>query len=272
MKISKSYLKQIIKEEIEKQVSSTRKSIVITPEEFLSLTTTPEEYERLAKNYNAYLKGSYDPFKLAKEVNEEPYLVIDNNGKVINHEGRNRAYILKQKKINSYEVNISFPKGFDINKPNLMIFGQYDDEKSITINKKEEENVNIDFSSLLGEYIMPNIDLNDIKLNKLKYESDPRNILFKKIINLYNSINDDLRKKVPNPSEEEKREIFRNALQTVKDGVSQFIVYQIVDGKPKTDRELKIVVGRGPHDIAIKPNTTYGIPLEQFKSFVVTKG
>lgn len=143
MKITKLRLKKIILEEIEKISEDNRKqkTIIITPKQFLDLTTTPKIMSELEKRFENL---SYDPFKISKE---SPYLTLDHNGKVLSHEGRLRAFILNKQNINNYEIDINYPSSLNINKNNLMLFNQFDEEKSITINK-DQNNKEINISQL----------------------------------------------------------------------------------------------------------------------------
>lgn len=207
MKITKLRLKKIILEEIEKISEDNRKqkTIIITPKQFLDLTTTPKIMSELEKRFENL---SYDPFKISKE---KPYLTFDHNGKVLSHEGRLRAFILNKNNVDAYEVDINFPSSFDINKNNLMLFNQFDDEESITINKSD---VKSDIKNDIPK--MP--DFTGIYENRLK--------LNEKIKNIYNFL-------IKNSSKEE-------VVNTLNDELSKYTVYELVDGRRKEERPLSI--------------------------------
>jgi hypothetical protein len=77
---------------------------MISPDDFLALTTDAEELERIIKNPS--VKGQFDFAKM--ETNPSLSINIDNtgNGKVIEHEGRNRAYAAKLSDIKKIPVDI----------------------------------------------------------------------------------------------------------------------------------------------------------------------
>jgi Mg2+ and Co2+ transporter CorA len=141
MKISKSYLKQIIKEELQNLTESITTTIKMSPDDFLALTTTPEIMTDIEKRYDNVLKTGDDPFK---KTTHKPHLKVDEHGQVIGHEGRLRSYILKQKGQKLFDVDIISPSGFDVFKPNLMLFGQLDKEVSVTLNKSTEQKHSFD--------------------------------------------------------------------------------------------------------------------------------
>ena len=204
MLISKSYLQQIIKEEIQKLNEGEQlkdKTIIITPKQFLDLTTTPKIMSELEKRFQNL---SYDPFKISKE---KPYLTLDHNGKVLSHEGRLRAFILNKNNVDTYQVDLNFPNSLDINKNNLMLFNQFDDEKSITLNKSDIKNDIPEMLDFTGFYE------NRLKLNE-------------KIKNIYNSL-------IKNSSKEE-------VVNTLNDELSKYTVYELVDGRRKEERPLSI--------------------------------
>lgn len=221
MLISKIYLKQIIKEEIKKlkeQESLKKNTITITPKQFLDLTTTPNVTAELEKRFE---KLSYDPFKVSREV---PYLTLDHNGKVKSHEGRLRAFILNKKGVDAYKVDINYPNSLDINKNNLMLFNQFDDEKSITINKSDAES---DISEIP--------DFTGIYESRLKLSDNIKNI--------YNSL-------IKKSSKEEVINKFNDELQ-------KYTVYELVGGTRKEERPLKIKM-ESIYNIKIyNPNSQY---------------
>lgn len=168
MKISKNYLQKIIKEEINRLVkvnhlnessdSTKETKIKMSPMDFLNLTTHENDIplKDIEKRY--YFKVDSIKQKLEKsginpersqelakqeladglESTEIPFLVINKDGKVINHEGRLRSYyynFIKQPKKNNIDVTIYHPANLDVTKPNIILRNQFDDEISITINK-----------------------------------------------------------------------------------------------------------------------------------------
>lgn len=204
MLISKNFLKQIVKEEIQKlkeEQQLKEKTITITPKQFLDLTTTPKIMSELEKRFENL---SYDPFKISKE---KPYLTLDHNGKVLSHEGRLRAFILNKNNVDTYQVDLNFPSSLDINKNNLMLFNQFDDEKSITLNKSDIKNDIPEMLDFTGFYE------NRLKLNE-------------KIKNIYNSL-------IKNSSKEE-------VVNTLNNELSKYTVYELVDGRRKEERPLSI--------------------------------
>lgn len=208
MLISKNFLKQIIKEEVQKlkeEQQLKEKTITITPKQFLDLTTTPKIMSELEKRFQNL---SYDPFKISRE---KPYLTLDHNGKVLSHEGRLRAFILNKNNIDTYQVDLNFPNSLDINKNNLMLFNQFDDEISITINKS-------DIKGDIKNDIPTMPDFTGIYENRLK--------LNEKIKNIYNSL-------IKNSSKQE-------VVNTLNDELSKYTVYELVDGRRKEERPLSI--------------------------------
>ncbi len=141
MKISKKFLKQIIKEEIESlhEIDDLIQThIKLKPSEFLDLTTG-EKYPKSA--LEARLESAKkDIASKGKDLKKElskaiPSLVLDFNGKVTNHEGRMRMYYFENYESNNpREVLIIHPKSLDLSKPNLMLHNQFGEETSVQLN------------------------------------------------------------------------------------------------------------------------------------------
>jgi len=92
MKISKTLLKQIIKEELQKIAETVEGkwydevTLRMNATDFLKLTTNEE--------INAYLKKRFEQEKMQYSPARAGtlFLYVDNDGTVLSHEGRNRAY------------------------------------------------------------------------------------------------------------------------------------------------------------------------------------
>ena len=75
----------------------------IRPDDFLALTTDAEELERITNNPS--ISGKYDAEK-AGTLSLAIELDGSGNGKVVNHEGRNRAFVAKQSGLERVPLNI----------------------------------------------------------------------------------------------------------------------------------------------------------------------
>jgi len=192
MKITKSYLKQIIKEEIESlhevdEIIETH--IKLKPSEFLDLTTG-EKYPKSALEARLeYAKKDIASKQkdLKKELSKSiPSLTLDFNGKVIDHEGRMRMYYFENYENNiPKEVLIIHPKSLDLSKPNLMLHNQFGEETSVQLNKQQQQNIELSQIEKLVN-LTPDIlsgKMRDIVLNLTK----EKNISKEEAANLLNN-------------------------------------------------------------------------------------
>lgn len=234
MKISTKYLKLLIKEEIKKINEGEQlkqKTIIMSPQQFLDLTTTPQIMDELQKRFKNL---KYDPFTKAME---SPNLVLDQNGKVINHEGRLRAFILNNNKINTYEVKVYYPSKFDIEETNLMLFNQFDDEKSTTINKVDN-NDNISIPNLSGIYDS-RLKINDILYPVFDYLS--------------------------------KTLSRQDVVSTLNNELDKYSIFEIENDKRNENKILKIRL-KSKHDIQIyNPNAKFYYPYPTDKKIELVK-
>ena len=79
----------------------------MTPQEYLSLTTKDAEHQKRIADESQKL-GGFDIKKFQAE--HLPYLDVNEKGKVVDHEGRHRAYLLQQAGVKRFPVVISVPK------------------------------------------------------------------------------------------------------------------------------------------------------------------
>lgn len=219
MLISKSYLKQVIKEETEKIFNNKETEIQMSPSEYLNLTTHEvhfpltdiiKRYEfRVNKIAERLKKEGIDSDKAVYMAKQEiangleqakmPALVINKDGKVVNHEGRLRSYyygFIKQPKKEKIPVTLIHPANVEVKGADLILKNQFDDDKSITLN--QEKNIksldldslkkinNVEQSRLSG--IFREIVSNLIKQNQISTD-DAVNFLNKELKN-YNVILD----------------------------------------------------------------------------------
>jgi hypothetical protein len=151
MKITKSYLKQIIKEEMQNIIESdfdysyafNEEVIVEMPsQDFIDLTFEPKENPRIEKE----TKEKLEKYKQSLKSSELPFLFLDSQGKVRAHEGRHRAYanILINGPEAKFQINIKI-QGItyqELLKSGRMIIGQFDtsirkDPKQYKISKEK---------------------------------------------------------------------------------------------------------------------------------------
>jgi hypothetical protein len=78
----------------------------MSPKEYLSLTTRDEEHQKKIGEQSSKL-GNFDIKKFQSE--HLPYLDVNEKGKVVDHEGRHRAYLMQRAGINKFPVVISVP-------------------------------------------------------------------------------------------------------------------------------------------------------------------
>jgi hypothetical protein len=229
MLISKSYLKQIIKEETQK-ILNKETVIQMSPSDYLNLTTHEVHYPLtdIIKRYEFRVK------KIAERLKEEgidsdkaismakqelangleqakmPALAINKDGKVIDHEGRLRSYyygFIKQPKKEKIPVTLIHPTNLDVLSPHLILKNQFDDEKSITLNKSDTTSDTTEIPDFSGIYTS-------------------RTVLNDKIKNIYNSL-------IKYSSKEEVVNNFNEELQ-------KYTVYELVNDKRKEERPLSI--------------------------------
>lgn len=231
MLISKNYLQQIIKEEIQKVISKNKETeIQMSPADYLNLTTHEQQFPLtdIIKRYQFRVNAIAERLKkegiesdkaisMAKqelanglEKAKIPALVINRDGKVIDHEGRLRSYyygFIKEPKKDNIDVLIIHPANLDITSPNFILKNQFDDEKSITLNKSDIESDISEISDFTGVY------QNRLKLNE-------------KIKNIYNSL-------LKNLSKEE-------VIKKLNDELQKYTVYELTDNRRKEERPLSI--------------------------------
>lgn len=128
MKVSRNYLKQVIKEEIQKLSEESEwydEVLVKMPsKDFLELTTDQEILQMLKSRYDR------DPMDYSEARAGDLLLNINYMGDVTSHEGRNRAYanIMKngQNATNNVIIRISSAKYNEFLNSGYVMSGQYD--------------------------------------------------------------------------------------------------------------------------------------------------
>ena len=261
MKISKEYLKQVIKEEInrlfnhgfvnESSDSTIQTKIKMSPMDFLNLTTHEEHFPLtdLKKRYDYRVNtikqkldnSGTDPEQSEKLAKQElanglesaliPDLVVNKDGKVINHEGRLRSFyyqFIKQPKKDNIDVLIIHPTSLDITNPNLILKNQFDDDKFITLNKT-------DIKTDIKNDIVEIPDFAGVYENRLK--------LNEKIKNIYNSL-------IKNLSKEE-------VISKFNDELDKYTVYELADNRRKEERPLSIKMENIYNIKIYNPNTQF---------------
>ena len=213
MLISKSYLKQIIKEETQK-ILNKETVIQMSPSDYLNLTTNQVHFPLtdIIKRYEFRVK------KIAERLKEEgidndkaismakqeiaigleqakmPALVINKDGKVVDHEGRLRSYyygFIQQPKKEKIPVTLIHPANLEVSSPYLILKNQFDDtETPVTIKNPdylEQKQEAIELKNLI-DVKMKKDDLS-IKLRQIASSmKDPSNPLLtiEKLNNLLN--------------------------------------------------------------------------------------
>lgn len=182
MKISRNFLKQIIVEEIRKlheEEQYEEKIIDFSTKDFLTLTVDETEnmypFSILKQRLKKQKELEPNIESILNDKLKSIALVVDQNGKVIDHEGRLRMYYLSgQSKIiddlqkwpdkleeidpkKKQKITFKYNKNFDISKKKLFLINQFNDEISIEIDnplfsgsqEKAKEDL---FSELIGNY------------------------------------------------------------------------------------------------------------------------
>lgn len=175
MKISKSYLKQVIKEEINTilllEQETAEKVIKIRVDDFLKLTTDENMYpiSDLEKRYprtfnkdNLFTRQSFEAQKY------KPYLRIDNNGKVTDHEGRLRMYALKKLEGDSAvtDVTIKMPLNYDL-EHNSVLTNQFNPNTKVDLDKTSESEELPDFLGKKQTFESDILPPNDVRKQEI---------------------------------------------------------------------------------------------------------
>ena len=141
-KLSKKTIENAYNREEAKKYTGRRVYITkTTPDDFLKLTTTKEQYNEIIDEVNSKKYESSAVEALNKDDNSWPFLEVNmTTGKVVSHEGRHRMVGLKNEGYKSTEIIVyaergTLPSGF--NEYNYKkIANQIDENSYKTIFKK----------------------------------------------------------------------------------------------------------------------------------------